>query len=81
MAQLVARDVWDVDAAGSNPVTPTILALKITFQSLFSLSTAMQILRADRLLSASPFGTILPDKLEFDGSFNCFYGISCTPMI
>ena len=24
MAQLVARDVWDVDAAGSNPVTPTI---------------------------------------------------------
>ena len=23
MAQLVARDVWDVDAAGSNPVTPT----------------------------------------------------------
>ena len=22
MAQLVARDVWDVDAAGSNPVTP-----------------------------------------------------------
>ena len=23
VAQLVARDVWDVDAAGSNPVTPT----------------------------------------------------------
>ena len=23
MAQMVARDVWDVDAAGSNPVTPT----------------------------------------------------------
>lgn len=23
MAQLVARDIWDVDAAGSNPVTPT----------------------------------------------------------
>ena len=22
VAQLVARDVWDVDAAGSNPVTP-----------------------------------------------------------
>ena len=21
------------------------------------------------------------DKLEFDGSFNCFYGISCTPII
>ena len=25
MAQLVARDIWDVDAAGSNPVTPTML--------------------------------------------------------
>ena len=24
VAQLEARDVWDVDAAGSNPVTPTI---------------------------------------------------------
>ena len=24
---------------------------------------------------------ILFDKLEFDGSFNCFYGISCTPII
>ena len=23
VAQLVARDIWDVDAAGSNPVTPT----------------------------------------------------------
>ena len=23
MAQLVARDVWDVDAAGSSPVIPT----------------------------------------------------------
>ena len=35
VAQLVARDVWDVDAAGSNPVTPTILALKSNFQSFF----------------------------------------------
>ena len=26
VAQLVARDVWDVDAAGSNPVTPTKIA-------------------------------------------------------
>ena len=23
MAQLVARDIWDVEAAGSSPVTPT----------------------------------------------------------
>ena len=27
VAQLVARDVWDVDAAGSNPVTPTKIAV------------------------------------------------------
>ena len=24
VAQLVARDIWDVEAAGSKPVTPTI---------------------------------------------------------
>ena len=30
MAQLVARDVWDVDAAGSNPVTPTISSVHNT---------------------------------------------------
>ena len=41
------RFVWNVDAAGSNPVTPTILALKSNFQSLFSLPTAPQIFRAD----------------------------------
>ena len=27
VAQLVARDVWDVDAAGSNPVTPMKIAV------------------------------------------------------
>ena len=32
MAQLVARDVWDVDAAGSNPVTPTISSVHNDFQ-------------------------------------------------
>ena len=30
VAQLVARDVWDVDAAGSNPVTPTISSVHNT---------------------------------------------------
>ena len=32
MAQLVARDVWDVDAAGSNPVTPTNIGIHKAFE-------------------------------------------------
>lgn len=28
VAQLVARDIWDVEAAGSNPVTPTRFSIK-----------------------------------------------------
>ena len=32
MAQLVARDVWDVDAAGSNPVTPTNTGIHKAFE-------------------------------------------------
>ena len=32
VAQLVARDVWDVDAAGSNPVTPTISSVHNGFE-------------------------------------------------
>ena len=36
VAQLVARDIWDVDAAGSNPVTPTtILTESRGFASTF----------------------------------------------
>lgn len=27
MAQLVAREVWDFDAVGSNPATPTKIAV------------------------------------------------------
>ena len=61
------RFVWDVDAAGSNPVTPTILALEQDFQSLFSLFSATQILRVDSFSSVSPRTYPHPDKLEFDG--------------
>ena len=32
VAQLVARDVWDVDAAGSNPVTPTNTGIHKAFE-------------------------------------------------
>ena len=32
VAQLVARDVWDVDAAGSNPVTPTNSGIHKAFE-------------------------------------------------
>ena len=35
VAQLVARDIWDVEAAGSNPVTPTKKAQESMFLSLF----------------------------------------------
>ena len=35
VAQLVARDVWDVDAAGSNPVTPTKSLENIEFFKAF----------------------------------------------
>ena len=47
VAQLVARDVWDVDAAGSNPVTPTKIGFGKQFPKPFSLFSATQILRAD----------------------------------
>ena len=39
--------VWDVDAAGSNPVTPTKIGFGKQFPKPFSLFSAMQILRAD----------------------------------
>ena len=35
VAQLVAHLVWDQGVAGSNPVTPTIMRLKVTSVSLF----------------------------------------------
>ena len=38
VAQLVARDVWDVDAAGSNPVTPTIQSAGILTCRLMKLN-------------------------------------------
>ena len=47
VAQLVARDVWDVDAAGSNPVTPTKIGFGKQFPKPFSLPSATQFLRAD----------------------------------
>ena len=39
VAQLVARDVWDVDAAGSNPVTPTNFADSSAYESRKSIPT------------------------------------------
>ncbi len=42
VAQLVAREVWDFDAAGSSPVTPTIRVFVTDFvANTFSLFTAM----------------------------------------
>ena len=36
MAQLVAREVWDFDAVGSNPATPTKNQSKIRFSAPLS---------------------------------------------
>ena len=33
VAQLGARDIWDVEAAGSNPVTPTKFADSSAYES------------------------------------------------
>ena len=33
VAQLGARDIWDVEAAGSNPVTPTRIAVLTAYES------------------------------------------------
>ena len=55
VAQLVARDVWDVDAAGSNPVTPT----KITDLTSFLRSNRRKLI----ILSSEAVyrSTVMPD--------------------
>ena len=50
VAQLVARDVWDVDAAGSNPVTPT----KIADLTAFSGQIGANLIRHRRLCTVVP---------------------------
>ena len=47
MAQLIARVVWDHQAAGLSPVAPTILGFGICFPKPFSLFSAIHFLRAD----------------------------------
>ena len=57
------RAVWDVDAAGSNPVTPTKFGFGKQFPKPFSLLPPTQILRADESFSSALFvyqTTILP---------------------
>ena len=46
--------VWDFDAVGSNPATPTKFGFGKQFSKPFSLLSATQILRADGLFSVSP---------------------------
>ena len=46
---LVVRLVRDQETAGSNPVTRTKIGFESNSQSLFSLTTAMQILMADEI--------------------------------
>ena len=67
MAQLIARVVWDHQAAGLSPVAPTILGFGICFPKPFSLFSPIQLLRADRSDFCQPsVYSFLIDKLEFD---------------
>ena len=84
VAQLVARDVWDVDAAGSNPVTPTKICALCTKKSVLfvrlglifcSLSPTCSLAKrpqfsAKRFLSAQDTGFV-----RFYKHFECFWEI------
>ena len=71
VAQLVARDVWDVDAAGSNPVTPTKNQPKT---SLFRLvfGCFLYIFHKIRFFQLT---TCLPDFLAFYWIFHGFFSL------
>ena len=61
MAQLVARDVWDVDAAGSNPVTPTNSGIHKAFEYqkiavLTAVKAAGETLRLSSHLQGGRYG-------------------------
>ena len=64
MAQLVARDVWDVDAAGSNPVTPTKLVLYAQKISPFR-KIGADFLFTITILLFSPKNTVFAQTLSF----------------
>ena len=64
MAQLVARLLWEQDAAGSSPVTST-KRLRELISGPFSLLIAVRFLRADRLISVSPHCYNPLENLEF----------------
>ena len=55
VAQLVARDIWDVDAAGSNPVTPTISSVHNGFElwtlGFFAFSVCMDFVCQNPMLA------------------------------
>ena len=70
VAQLVARDIWDVDAAGSNPVTPTKFPLRPLASEDFSLFNAVQIL----IFKVSKKGTI---RIISYRSFRCLRRLHC----
>ena len=42
VAQLVARDVWDVDAAGSSPVIPTMIRSGVFDTASYHISEGLE---------------------------------------
>ena len=71
VAQLVARDVWDVDAAGSNPVTPTKNQPKTSYFDLFS----AVFLYIFHKIGCFQLTTCLPDFGAFYWIFHGFLSI------
>ena len=51
VAQLVARDVWDVEVAGSSPVTQTIFVASWDWRSLVARTHGVREVRSSNLLS------------------------------
>ena len=76
MAQLVARDVWDVDAAGSNPVTPTKIGFGKQFPKPFSFDFRTAKFKADDSFSSALAFFIIPTNWNLSNTDDLSYFLS-----